>query len=186
VRHLPKTIVAAAVILLLGAAVAAAGSEDRSYTRYLEDDSGQRILQLTVTYLGKAPVGDFQWQAEVDWHRQPLDFYTLEWTSLAVDEIAFVKTVFRNPAGNRKQEYRVTADGRKAVLAAPGVSTRVYAESPRDDGNVLGAFETKTDENYFYGLAGDAVRNVLQLETTFRYQDQDYVLRYYLVGTRGK
>jgi hypothetical protein len=66
-------------------------AEDRSYTKYLEDDHGNEILKLTVRYLGKEPKGAFEWTDDVDWREKRLDFYTLEWANLTGNPIDFIK-----------------------------------------------------------------------------------------------
>jgi hypothetical protein len=78
----------------------------------------------------------------------------------------------------------VLPDGRKEVVLVPNVSMRIFDETPRKEGNTLGPYETQTDENMFYGIAKDVTFNVAFWDVTFRYQNNDYVLKYHLVGTR--
>ena len=159
-------------------------AEDRSYSKYLSDARGNEILKLTVSYLGKEPSGEFEWNEDVDWRDRRLDFYRLQWTNLTGSDIEFIEEETRTKFGHSRKEFRMLPDGSKEVVLVPNVSTRNYAEKPRKEGNTLGPYETQTDENLFYGIAGDVTYNVAFWDVTFRYQNNDYVLKYHLVGTR--
>ena len=157
---------------------------DRSYTKFLVDDHGNEILKLTVAYLGKEPRGDFEWNNDVAWRDKKLDFYTLAWTNLTGNPIDFVREESRTRYGHKRKEFRALPDGRKEIVLVPNVSMRIFEEKPRKEENTLGPYETQTDENVFYGIAEDVISNVAFWEVTFRYQNNDYVLEYHLVGTR--
>ncbi len=164
--------------------ISGVSAEDRSYTKYLSDARGNKILKLTVSYLGKEPRGEFEWNKDIGWRGRRLDFYLLQWTNLTGSDIDFIKEESRTNFGHRRKEFRLLPDGGKEVVLVPNVSTRNYAEKPRKEGNILGPYETQTDENMFYGIAEDMAYNVAFWEVTFRYQNNDYVLKYHLVGTR--
>ena len=161
-----------------------ASAQQRNYVSYLVDEHGNKILKLTVRYLGKEPAGEFEWHGEVDWRTLKLDFYTLEWSNLTGDNIDFIKTKSYTNSGQKRKEYRMLPDGRKEVVLVPNVSTRNYAEKPRKQGNRLHPYEIQTSENMFYGISDHMDSSTAYFEVTFRYLDKDHILKYYLIGTR--
>jgi hypothetical protein len=181
-----KIFVSAVVALFLVATFAGshAPAQERNYDTYLVDEHGNRILKLTVRYTGKEPVGEFEWHGQVNWRELELDFYTLKWFNLTGESIDFIREKSYTKSGQKRKEYRMLSDGAKEVVLVPNVSTRNYAEKPREQGNTLHPYEVQTDENMFYGISKGRGSNTAFFEVTFGYRGKQYPLKYYLIGTR--
>ena len=158
--------------------------EDSSYTKYLVDDQGHKILELSVEYIGKEPLGVFDWQDEINWKEKKLDFYNIQWVNLTDHPIIFIRSKSWRKSGRGTTQYRRLPDGEKEVVKIHFVNIREYAEKPRKDGNTIEPYGTQLTDNAFLGISGKLNYDVVYFETTIRFLGKEHTLPWYMVGTR--
>lgn len=73
-------------ILLAGASAAMAG--DRDYRQTYQDAAGKPLIQVTVSYLGKKPVGAYS--SKHNWQRTDTDFYRVVLKNLGDAPVEFL------------------------------------------------------------------------------------------------
>lgn len=78
-----------ACLFVLAAGAAHAG--DRDYSQVYKDKAGKPFIKVTVTYLGKKPVGAYR--SKHNWRRKDTDFYKVAWQNLSTSPIEFLSVV---------------------------------------------------------------------------------------------
>ena len=143
--------------------------EERSYTKIVTDDRGKPILKITCTYIGKKPIGPFNFSW--DWRRRNTDFYNVIRENLTDKPIAFVryKSYSKYPG---KTAARLEPDSNQAKVVQSDIVIRDYSKHPMQGGNVLKPLEKRARENLFYSSTKSY--NVRYYEMTIRYNGKEY------------
>jgi len=141
-------------------------------------------LQLSVEYLGKEPLGVFDWHGEINWKDKKLDFYNISWSNLTDKPIVFIRSKSWRKSGRGTTQYRRLPDGEKEVVKFHFISIREYAEKPRKDGNIIEPYETQFIDNAFLGTSKKLKHDIAYFETTLSFLGREYTVSWYMVGTR--
>ena len=153
----------------------------RSYVRTVYDGSGRAVMQITVDYLGKMPIGDFEYRH--DWRRIDTDFYRDTRENLTDQPIEFLRTrsYSKHPVLFTTQRKR--PDGTIEVITAGDTQQRNYREHPIHDGNVIPAFGVKTRENN-YVFYTTHQSNVRYDDTTILWNGKEITFTVYYIYRR--
>jgi len=96
----------------------------RNYTKFLEDKSGNKVMEITIQYLGKKPRLPLTINIPWNWKTKDTDWYNVIFNNISEDPIKFNKLtitdergVFRKPKEVSKKQIKQRLN---TIVLAPG------------------------------------------------------------------
>lgn len=146
-------------------------AEERNYRKTVKDYRGKSIIRITVEYLGKEPLEEFE--SRHDWRKKDTDFYRLIYENLTDKLIEFVKQKSYSKIPVRFYSERELPDGKIEIERSSDTVTRDFREKPIHDGNTLEPYETKIIDNNYICYTIHSY-NIRYHKMTIKYDGQEY------------
>lgn len=157
-------------------------AEERNYVKTVKDQNGVPILKVSCEYIGKKPVGEFNFN--VDWQNNSIDFYNIIFENLSDKPIEFVRIKSYHKFGNYIIDHKKSADGEIIAEKAPITKTYDLTKAPLYDGNILEPFDKKYRNNCFYYGGSKHDKNVWYEDWSIIYDQEEYTFTIYRVYIR--
>jgi len=153
-------------------------AEERNYSKIVAGDQGNPILKITMEYIGKKPVGKFEW--DIDWKKKNTDFYNLIFTNLTDKPIEFIKSkrYWKIPVTKTIVHDKMPS-GKIIRKDVPDIIYSDYRKRAMYDGNIIEPYGKKVRNNWW--SYSSHVYDVTYTDYMIEYDDKEYTFTIYVV-----